>query len=1090
MLKWRSDTGYRMKKIFRCPFLIIGWIMLSAGVACSPSAPRISEVEKAFSGTPPKTAYPWVWWHWMNGNVTKDGIRKDLLWMKDIGVAGFHQFDCSRRETPLIIEKRLSYLSDEWKDAFQYAVRLADSLGLDVGVASCPGWSHTGGPWVEPEDAMKKLVWRTLEVDGGTPKDLTLPEPFRTAGKFQDVASAPDVDSWYEDIAVVAVRIPDNDKSLQDLGAVVSSSDGTFTVDMLSDGKLETYGQVRPEPGGYSWVRYDFPEARTFRAVRVAERPLGARHRIPGYIDYILECSDDGESFREVVCLRRNINYAITDDFPPETARSWRLKIYPVAEEAAAPKPQPVREFVLLGVTKVNHAEEKAGFAVHRDLMNFPTPESPDAISDVVVLDGPIREDGSIACDLPEGRWRVYRFGQSLTGKKNHPIQKDAVGLEVDKLDPGAWLNHFHTYLDLYKEASGGMMGRKGLRYLLTDSYEAQHMTWTRYMQEEFEARNGYDILRWLPALTGEIIDSSEETEKFLWDWRKTLGDLFAENYDRLNGVVGEYDLVGRFTESHENGRVFVGDGMDLKMHATFPMSGIWMRDSETVPNIHIMTMHEADIRESASTAHIFGQNIVSAESFTVAGRAYTYCPENIKWTADRALASGLNRFVIHESAHQPTDDKVPGTGLFQFGQWFNRHETWAGMAHPWMDYLARSSYLLQQGKYVADILLYYGEDNCITGLYGAAPPDIPLGYSFDYINPKGLLSAVKARGGKLVTDSGMSYEVLVLGKNCHRMSIPMLRRIIDLATKGVTVCGTLPEIPAGRNDDDAAFAELSSKIAGMMAPGSLAEVLAGKGITPDCTVPSDDIRFVHRRLQGTDLYWVRNFGEDVVSAEFALRTPGGKILEIWNPENGKRYEADAYSVTPDGITTMVEMAPECALFLVVKQDGPAATKQPEAPTRFLPVEGPWRVAFQDGRGAPTETLFEALGDWSLNDDPGIRYFSGVAGYSTTLTLEEAPKGMSILDLGSVKNIAEVSVNGVPCGIAWKAPFTVDIPEGVLRKGENRLEIRVANLWVNRIIGDRQPDCTEKFTSTPRPFYEASSPLLPSGLLGPVEINL
>ena len=386
----------------------------------------------------------------------------------------------------------------------------------------------------------------------------------------------------------------------------------------------------------------------------------------------------------------------------------------------------------------------------------------------------------------------------------------------------------------------------------------------------------------------------------------------------------------------------------------------------------------------------------------------------------------------------------------------------------------------------MADILLYYGEDNCITGLYGAASPEIPLGYSFDYINPKGLLSAVKARRGKLVTDSGMSYEVLVLGKNCRRMSTPLLRRIIDLASRGVTVCGTLPEIPAGRNDDDATFAALSSKLAGMMVPGSLSEVIAEKGLAPDCTVPSDEVRFVHRHLPGTDFYWVRNFGKDVVSAEYMLRTPGGKVLEIWNPENGKQYEADSYSATPDGITATLEMAPESALFLVVKQDGPAAPKQPEVPTRALPVEGPWQVAFQEGRGAPAEALFEQLGDWSLNEDPGIRYFSGVAGYTTTLTLEEVPEDGGFLDLGIVKNVAEVSVNGVPCGTAWKAPFTVDIPQGVLRQGENRLEIRVANLWVNRIIGDRQPDCPEQITSTPRPFYKASDPLLPSGLLGPV----
>ena len=1081
--------GMRVRSTLRLALALT--VLIAGAASCRQETPRMADLETTFSAAPPPSAYPWVIWNWMDGMITKEGIRKDLLWMNSIGISGVQQFETGGRPITQVVDRKVDYMSDEWKEDFRYAMFLADSLGIEVALESTPGWSHTGGPWVKPKDGMKKLVWRTVEVTGGTDSTLVLPEPFKMPGKFQDLGGVPDVEPWYQDVAVVAVRIPENDRSLQELGAVVSSSEGAFTVDLLTDGKMKTCEQVRPEPGGYSWVRYDFPEPRTFRSVRVSAENVRL-HRVPGHTDYILECSDDGKEFREVVRMRRNKTYSITDDFPAETARCWRLKIYPAYQEQAAPRKQSIREFVLSEITRVNHAEEKAGFAVHRDVMDFPTPESPDAISDVVVLDGPIRADGSIACSLPEGRWRVYRFGQSLTGKKNHPIQKDAVGLEVDKLDPDAWMDYFRTYLGKYKEVCGDLMGKRGLRYLHTDSFEAGNMNWTTHMTEEFARRNGYDLRRWLPALTGEILDSSEETEKFLWDWRKTLADLLVENFDRQDILVREFGLAGRSAETHENGRGFFGDGMDIKMGTTIPEGAIWMRNTPTAPTIHSMVQHEADMRETSSVAHIYGQNLAALEAFTTSGqqgRAYSYCPENIKWTADRALSSGINKFVIHESAHQPADEKVPGTGLFQFGLWFNRHETWAGMARPWMDYLARSSYLLQQGKYVADILLYYGEDNCITGLYGTAPPEIPMGYSFDYINPKGLLSAVKARGGKLVTDSGMSYEVLVLGKNCRRMSTPMLRRIIELASKGVTVCGTLPEIPAGRKDDDDAFADLSSKLAGMMTPGSLAKVLAGKGITPDCTVPSDDIRFVHRRLCGADFYWVRNFGEEVVSAELALRTPGGNRLEIWDPENGKRYEAETYDVTPDGIRTTLEMAPECALFLVVKKDGQAAPKKPAPPTRSLSVEGPWQVAFQEGRGAPAEAIFEHLGDWSLSEDPGIRYFSGVAGYSTTLTLEEVPDGPCILQLGDVKNLAEVSVNGVPCGIAWKAPFTVDIPEGALRKGENRLEIRVANLWVNRIIGDRQPDCTEPITTTPIPFYKASDPLLPSGLLGPVEIR-
>ena len=184
-------------------------------------------------------------------------------------------------------------------------------------------------------------------------------------------------------------------------------------------------------------------------------------------------------------------------------------------------------------------------------------------------------------------------------------------------------MDHFHSYIDLYKDAAGGMVGQRGIQYILTDSYEAEQMTWTRNMAAEFSKRKGYDLLRWLPALTGEIMETSEKTEAFLWDWRDVIGDLFAENYCRINDIVKEYDMRGRYTESHELGRLFVGDGMDIKMTATVPMSAIWM---ENTPTGHRISFARMDIMESASTAHIFGQNIAAAESFTVSGikgRAY-----------------------------------------------------------------------------------------------------------------------------------------------------------------------------------------------------------------------------------------------------------------------------------------------------------------------------------------------------------------------------------------------------------------------------------------------------------------------------------
>ena len=216
---------------------------------------------------------------------------------------------------------------------------------------------------------------------------------------------------------------------------------------------------------------------------------------------------------------------------------------------------------------KVNHAEEKAGFAAPHDLYLYDTPatSSSDAVQDVVVLDSFMNGD-VLSWNAPAGTWRIYRFGASLTGKQNHPAPPEATGLEVDKLDKAAWMDYFRNYMNMYKEAAGGMVGQRGIQYILTDSYEAEEMTWTPSIAAEFKARRGYDLTPWMPALTGEIIGSSEQTEKFLFDWRLTIGELFSENYDRINEIVKEYGMKGRYTEAHENGRVFVGDGMDLKM--------------------------------------------------------------------------------------------------------------------------------------------------------------------------------------------------------------------------------------------------------------------------------------------------------------------------------------------------------------------------------------------------------------------------------------------------------------------------------------------------------------------------------------------
>lgn len=286
-------------------------------------------------------------------------------------------------------------------------------------------------------------------------------------------------------------------------------------------------------------------------------------------------------------------------------------------------------------------------------------------------------KNGTLQWNVPEGNWTIIRLGYSLTGRENHPASPEATGLEVDKLDRDAVKKYINTYLDKYQDATGGMMGAKGLTYMVLDSYEAGHMTWTATMPEEFLKRRGYSLIPWIPVLTGRVIGSTEASEKFLWDFRKTIGEMIVDHHYNVIGDELHKRGMKRYTESHENMRIYLADGMDVKRQSDIPMSAMW-QPGALAAGADEEIRSRADIRESASVAHIYGQNIVAAESMTTVGNSYVPSPATLKRTADMEMASGVNRFVVHTSVHQPLDSLMPGLSLGPFGQWFTRQETWA----------------------------------------------------------------------------------------------------------------------------------------------------------------------------------------------------------------------------------------------------------------------------------------------------------------------------------------------------------------------------------------------------------------------------
>ncbi|MBQ8008717.1 MAG: glycoside hydrolase family 2 [Bacteroidaceae bacterium] len=1066
---------------------------------------------------PPVEAKPRVWWHWMDGNVTKDGIFKDLTWMKRSGIAGFMNFDAGFR-TPLLIDKKVAYMTDDWKDAFAYTVHLADSLDLEMSVAASPGWSFTGGPWVEPKDGMKKLVWREMRVTGGTTYDGLLPMPYRTIGAFQNVprsnsnningGGANPGEGYYEDISVLAFKLPEADRNLANLNPRISSSGGSFSLLKLTDGDLTDSDLLPPGAGGAAgkaWIQYEFSQPQTVKALTIVDGRVRGQWGAPVQeINKALQVSDDGVNFREVCKIPNSSAPQGTVDIPETTARYFRLvldnmvvvnpyaALMGVSAEPQA-QPTPIAEFVLHSISRINHAEEKAGFAAPADLALYDTPDEAAVISleDVIDITDKVHE-GRLVWDVPEGTWKIVRYGYSQTGHQNNPAPPEATGFEVDKMDPVAFRAYMDHYLGMYVDASKNNLG-KVVKYIMTDSYESEQENWTPAMEQEFEVRNGYSLRPWMPVLLGHIVNSSEESEKFLRDWRRTLGSLVTDNcYNLLTDILKERGM-GRYTESHENGRVYLVDGMEVKAKADVPMSAAWMPNNtgaSTPP------MSRADIRESASVAHIYGQNLVAGESLTAPGgegASYAYHPANLKSIADMEMASGLNRFVIHTSVHQPLDELKPGLGLGPIGQWFNRLDNWSESAWAWTDYLARSCYLLQKGKFVADIVYYYGEDNNITGMFGAEQPPFPAGYNYDYINSDAMLNLLTFEYNRLQTPSGMSYRMLVLDPNVKRIPLDVLKKIAELAKAGAVICGAKPELPGRLTDDVEEFNNIVNEIWGgslknVYLTNDMKEVLDQIGVKPDVNI-SDDLRFVHRHTSRADIYWINNPEGPAKTVELSFRVKGKKP-EIWHPETGKREEV-TYHIEGNRTVVKVKMVENDALFVVF--NGPAeqdAVTLPELKeSALLTLDTPWNVSFQEKRGAPASAQFDKLINLADSEVDGIKYFSGVATYtnSFSLTADQLQAEQLLLDLGNVGVMAEVTINGQNMGLYWKSPFRLDIKDA-LQAGDNSIKVKVTNLWINRLIGDSRPEVTEKITWSQYPFYNPRSQMSPSGLMGPVQI--
>lgn len=899
---------------------------------------------------------------------------------------------------------------------------------------------------------------------------------------------------------------------------------GGVAVDVtkLTDSDLESFLELQKTGGEPPALTYEYPFAQTVQSVTMflpgATSMFGGASVAPR-----LESSDDGQTWRPVADVP---SYTIptTVSFAPVTA-TWFRVIFPasapslpnmgapapgadlgpvmaMAAGSAGGKALKVGQLILSPQPAIDRFEAKAGYELVPDYyaLSQGVPDTGGvALAWVIDLTSRMRPDGTLDWTPPKGRWKVLRLGYSLLGTTNHPASPEATGLEVDKFDGAAVRRYAEYYIGMYKDAAGSdMVGQHGVRAMVTDSIEVGAANWTPRMIEQFRQLRGYDPTPWLPALTGVIIGERAQSDKFLYDYRRTLADLMASEHYAMMAKVAHEHGIKVYGEALESERFVLGDDMAMRSHTDVPMAAMWTFDRARGPS----PAHIADIRGAASVAHIYGQNLVAAESMTSLMAPWAFGPNDLKHVIDMEFVTGVNRPVIHTSVHVPVDDKKPGLSLSIFGQYFNRNESWTALARPWVDYIARNSLMLQQGRNVADLAYFYGEEAPLISLYGEKPvADAPRTHAYDFVNFDALMNALSNEGSELVTPGGARYKALYLGGTSHKMTLAALRRIAALVEGGATVIGSKPIGDPGLLGDPAEFAALTARL---WPGGSVTQVGKGRvivaadaetglalvGVAPDFhfTGGTDgaSIPFLHRKLDDGDSYFLLNGKNlsETIDAHFRVT---GKAPELWHAETGTA-EPVSYRIENGETIVPLTLASEESVHVVFRKPAaaPGKTVSAQPLVKLAKLSGAWSVAFEAGRGAPPSATFDRLAPLDQNADPAIKYFSGIATYSRDFT---APRGWKpgqplVLDLGEAKEVAEVRVNGKLAGYAWHAPYQVDIGHAVT-PGRNRLQIRVANLWVNRLIGDRQKDA-KPVTWTALPSYTAKAPLRRSGLIGPV----
>jgi hypothetical protein len=748
-----------------------------------------------------------------------------------------------------------------------------------------------------------------------------------------------------------------------------------------------------------------------------------------------------------------------------------------------------------------------------------------------------LQKDGTLNWTAPAGNWTIVRFGRRNNGAITRPAPVPGLGFEADKFDTVALYDHLDNYVGKLLRKTGKPNPKLGggLKRLHMDSWEMGAQNWTPHFRAEFVKRRGYDPLPYYPVYAGTIVEKPEISERFLWDLRQTSQELILE-YHAL--AVKKYAHKNGMTLSIEPYDMNPTADLELGAIADVPMSEFWSKGYGF--NSSFSTV------EATSIAHVNGRSLTPAEAFTAHGEDWKQHPGSMKNQGDWAFAAGINRFVYHTFQNQFLNDTLrPGATMGPYGVHWDRNQTWWPMVGSYHQYITRCSYILQQGNTVADILYLNPEGSPhvfrppFSAFIGNDTIPDRRGYNFDGCAPS-LLYKASVANGNIVFPGGASYKILVLPA-VPTMTLKLLEKIALLVKAGATVYGS----PPGKSPSLVGYPAVDSKIASLVetvwgpSPGGAQQahtygkgrvIWRGVGIRLDNLYPTYDvtstilksmqvsqdfesdgpIRYTHRASPNWDAYFIANKTGETVTANATFRSIKG-TPQLWDPLTGKVTVLPEFKKQGAQTTIPVQLAAYQSYFVVFSKDAAPAIATAKkrnftASVTIATLSGPWNVSFDPKWGGPKNITFDDLQDWTLRPEEGIKYYSGLATYTKQFDMPTIA-GKLFIDLGQIKNLARVKLNGKDLGVVWTAPWRVEIPPGLLQK-QNKLEIEVANLWPNRLIGDAsisddgprngkwpewllkgQPRKSKRYTFTSFNPYNKNTKLLSSGLMGPVTVQ-